>query len=172
MSEFKNTLLKSADGSVRMDNTQKASPWDKFLNTLDTNPKMPAEDVKTLFAKTLAKSSSDWKDSNGNTLLMHMASRGQIGIVKRLIHELYASVNATNNDGTTALHMAARSGFMDVCTELMDSHADPCKQDQNGSTPAMIAKDQGHTEIANFLSREETAKRLWKKCAQFFGFQK
>ena len=172
MSEFKNTLLKSANGEARLSEAPKPSSWNKFLNTLDANPKMPDDEVKTLFAQTLAKSSSDWKDSNDNTLLMHMASRGQTAIVKRLIHELYADVNVANKDGTTALHMAARGGFMNVCTELLDSHADPCKKDQNGSTPAMMAKDQGYTEVATLLSKKETEKRVWKAGFQSLGQQK
>ena len=158
---FTSTLLKSANGTARLQEESKKSPWDRFLNTLDSNPKMTDRDAMDLFAKTLSSATSDWKDANDNTLLMHMASRGQTGIVKRLIHELYANVNAANKDGASALHMAARAGFMDVCSELMNSHADPCKKDKNGSTPAMIAEDNGHTDIATFLKKEETAKNIW-----------
>jgi len=162
---FSNVLLKSADGEARLQADQKKSPWDKFLNTLDTNPKMPDRDVMDLFAKTLSTATSDWKDGNDNTLLMHMASRGKTAIVKRLIHELYASTNATNKEGATALHMAARGGYMDVCTELLDSHADPLKKDKNGSTPAMIAEDNGHGDIAKMLGNAAVSKRLYMACA-------
>jgi len=158
---FSNVLLNSADGQSRLQADQKKSPWDKFLNTLDANPKMTDREVMDMFAKTLSTSTSDWKDSNDNTLLMHMASRGKTGVVKRLIHELYANPNATNKEGATALHMAARGGFRDVCTELMDSHADPCKKDKNGSTPAMIAEDNGHGDIAKMLGDAEISKRLF-----------
>jgi len=158
---FQNTLIKLTDGKARLQGATVKSPWDKFLATLDSNPKMPDSEVKTLFAQTLSKSSSDWKDPNDNTLLMHMASRGQTGIVKRLIHEFYANVNATNKDGLTALHMAARSGSMETCVALTDAYADPCKKDRNGSTPAMIAKDQGHAAVADFLGNREVAKRVW-----------
>ena len=172
MSEFQNTFLKSVGGQARLQESSKVSPWGKFLATLDSNPKISETEAKDLFAKTLSQASSDWKDPNDNTLLMHMASRGQTGIVKRLIHELYADVNATNKGGMTALHMAARGGFMGVCTELLDSHADPCKKDQNGSTPAMIARDKGYTEVATLLSKKETEKRVWKAGFQSLGQQK
>ena len=161
MTAFSNMLLKSANGESRLQDKEDKSPWNKFLNTLDSNPKMTDGEAMELFAKTLSSARSDWKDSNDNTLLMHMASRGKTAIVKRLIHELYANVNAVNKDGTSALHMAARGGYKDVCTELLGSHADPCRKDQNGSTPAMIARDQGHSEIADILGREETGKRIW-----------
>ena len=163
---FSNVLLKSADGEARLTADQKKSPWNKFLNTLDANPKITDREVMDLFAKTLSTASSDWKDSNDNTLLMLMASRGKTGVVKRLIHELYANANATNKDGSTALHMAARGGFMDVCTELMNSHADPCKKDKNGSTPAMIARDQGYGDIADMLGKAETAKNIFLAAKQ------
>ena len=158
---FTNTLLRSAQGEARLQDSPKKSPWDRFLNTLDANPKMTDRDAMDLFAKILSSATSDWKDSNDNTLLMHMASRGRTAIAKRLIHELYANVNATNKEGASALHMAARAGFMDICAELMNSNADPCKKDKNGTTPAMMAKDNGHTDIAEFLGRKETAKRIW-----------
>ena len=157
---FSNMLFKSANGEARLKDAPKPSPWDKFLSTLDTH-KMSEGDAMQLFARTLAVAKSDWKDSNDNTLLMHMASRGQIAIVKRLIHELYANVNAANKDGSTALHMAARGGYMAVCTELTDSNADPCKKDSNGSTPAMVAKDKGYGDIAEYLGKKETAKNIW-----------
>ena len=167
---FSNVLLKSADGQARLQADQKKSPWDKFLNTLDTNPKMTDREVMDMFAKTLSTATSDWKDSNDNTLLMHMASRGKVGVVKRLIHELYANTNATNKEGATALHMAARGGFMDVCTELMNSNADPCKKDKNGSTPAMIAADNGHGDIAKTLGKAETSKRLFMSADKYRNY--
>ena len=172
MSGFNNILFEAAQGKARLKDSQQISPWNKFLGTLDSNPNISEDEVQTLFSKTLAQSSSDWKDSNDNTLLMHMASRGQNRIVKRLIHELYANVNAVNKDGTTALHMAARGGYMSVCSELLDSHADPCKKDQNGSTPAMIAQNYGHASVAEFLSKQETAKNLWLHGPNFFNRQK
>ncbi|MBR6412280.1 MAG: ankyrin repeat domain-containing protein [Alphaproteobacteria bacterium] len=158
---FSNTLSKSANGAARLKDTPDNSPWNGFLNTLDQNPKILDREAMDLFAKTLASAKSDWKDANDNTLLMHMASRGKTEIVKRLIHELYANVNAVNKGGSSALHLAARAGFKDVCTELTNSHADPCKKDVNGLTPAMVAREQGHTEIADMLGKEEMSKRIW-----------
>ena len=158
---FSSALSRSANGEVRLKDATENSPWNGFLNTLDRNPKISDREAMDLFAKTLSSARSDWKDSNDNTLLMHMASRGKTAIVKRLIHELYANVNAVNKDGTSALHMAARAGFKDVCTELTSSHADPTKKDQNGLTPAMIAREHGHTEIAEILGKEEMSKRIW-----------
>ena len=161
MTTFSNMLFGATKGEARLQDTPEKSPWDNFLNTLDSNPKITEREAMDLFAKTLSSAKSDWKDSNDNTLLMHMASRGQTAIVKRLIHELYANVNAVNKDGASALHLAARTGFKDGCTELLNSHADPCKKDQNGDTPATVAREQGHTEIAEVLGREETSKRIW-----------
>lgn len=167
MTEYGCSGILSQAGNNASHAQKQASPWDKFLVTLDTNPKMTPSEVMELFGKTLSHATSDWKDSNDNTLLMHMASRGQTAVAKRLIREFYVPVNATNKDGMTALHMAARGGFKDTCDMLLTSHADPCKKDRNGSTPAMIAKDQGHTGIADSLSKQETAKRLWSATAGF-----
>ena len=168
---FSSVLLKSANGEARLTESKK-SPWDKFLNTLDSNPKITDREAMDLFAKTLSSATSDWKDSNDNTLLMHMASRGKTGIVKRLIHELYANTNAANKDGTTALHMAARGGYMDVCTELLDSHADPLKKDKNGSTPSMIAEDNGHGDIAKMLGNAAKSKTIFMAGSHYRATQK
>ena len=140
--------------------TEAKSPWNAFLNTLDTKS-LSDREAMDLFAKTLASSRSDWKDSNDNTLLMHMASRGKTNIVKRLIHELYANVNATNKDGLTALHMAARNGQKEVCTELLDSHADVMKKTKEGATASMVADEDGHDRVATILKRSETAKGIF-----------
>ena len=163
-SSFSNILSQSAIGAVRKKSETQPSPWNRFLTTLDSKPNMPASEAMSLFAQTLAGARSDWKDSNDNTLLMHMASRGQTAIVKRLIHELYADVRAVNKDGLTALHMGAREGHMAVCQELNCSGANPAAKDKNGMTPADMATNRGHTDVADFLKQEETSKKIWILC--------
>lgn len=159
MTNLSNQLGESAQGTVRRQE-ELTSPWNKFLNTIDSQ-KMSESDKMQLFAKTLAVAKSDWKDSNGDTLLMHMSSRGEVAIMRRLIHELYADVNAVNNDKQSALHMAARGGFKEACSELLDANANPCQENADHLTPSRLAHEMGHKEVADFIGRAETSKRLW-----------
>lgn len=138
------------------------SPWNAFLNTLDSQPGLSNRETMDLFAKTLAVAPSTWRDSNDNTLLIHMASRNKTHIVKRLIHELYVPVNATNKDGMTALHMAAQNGAQETCSELLNSHADATLKNKNGDTAATIAQNAGHMDLFHTLKRAETFKRLFQ----------
>ena len=143
---FLNQLSGATAGKKQSQN----SPWNTFLGTLD-NYQLSDKDAMTLFARTLAVAKSDWKDSHGNTLLMHMAGRGRTAIVRRLIKELYANIYAVNEEGMSALHMAARAGYKDTCEELIKAGANPWVKNQNGDTPAMLAKYNKHDEISDFL---------------------
>ncbi|MDY6407567.1 MAG: ankyrin repeat domain-containing protein [Pseudomonadota bacterium] len=156
-------LSQASHGTTRPHTTNDKSPWASFLDTLDLNPKMTERETMDLFAKTLSSAKSDWKDSNDNTLLMHMASRGKTAIVKRLIHELYANVNATNKDGMTALHMAARGGFQDICSELLKNGSMflASKKNVNGDTAADLAQSHGYPDVAKALGIKATSSNLF-----------
>lgn len=155
MTDILKTLSQASQGEV------KTSPWYNFLNELDKNPKMLEHEAMERFAKTLSKASSDWKDSNDNTLLMHMAARGQLGIVKRLIHELYANPRAVNKDGESALHKGAREGYQAICEELINAGANISQQNVNKDTAATVARIAGHTEVADYLQKKETSKSIF-----------
>ncbi|OJJ81966.1 ankyrin repeat domain-containing protein [Aspergillus glaucus CBS 516.65] len=54
--------------------------------------------------------------------------------------------------GTTALHEAAAVGDVDVLEYLIQRGADLGLKDYYERTPAMVAREEGHQEAANFLN--------------------
>jgi ankyrin repeat protein len=68
-----------------------------------------------------------------------------------------ADVNATANDGATALMLAASSGEIESVRALLRSGADLSgRYAQNGKTALMLAKENNHAEILELLSREQS----------------
>ena len=55
--------------------------------------------------------------------------------------------------GATALMLAARGGFADVCAALLKAGADPSlRQQQQGDAPLHCAARQGHLEVGSFAT--------------------
>ena len=63
---------------------------------------------------------------------------GSVARVRELIDQ-GADVNVRNHKGQTALHCAAKAGFIDIATLLLDHGADIDAQDDNGETPLATA---------------------------------
>ena len=63
---------------------------------------------------------------------------GNVARVRELI-DRGADVNVRNHRGQTALHCAAKAGFIDIATLLLDHGADIDAQDDNGETPLATA---------------------------------
>lgn len=53
--------------------------------------------------------------------------------------------------GTTPLHDAARTGFLDTVRLLVQFLADPQARDNTDCRPVDVARDNGHTDVADFL---------------------
>lgn len=96
----------------------------------------------------LLKNSLEVTDKRGYTVLMESVCKTDFGhnrtdhytnvpITAALI-ENGANVNATANDGTTALHLAV-SGPEDSLKALIKAKANPNAQDNNGNTPLILA---------------------------------
>jgi hypothetical protein len=63
-----------------------------------------------------------------------------------------ANVNATADDGTTALMLAASSGNRDIVQELLSRQADvSARFAASGKTSKMLAREKGYTEIVELL---------------------
>ncbi len=140
-----------------------SSPWSMFFQTLDKNENMSSRETMDLFAKTILKADSSWKDTNGNTVLMLASSRGETAIAKRLIEEFYLPVNAANNDGLTALHMAARGGHEHLCEYLLDKGANPCAITKDKVSAADLAKVNNHPDLVKTLEKAAKEKIIRNK---------
>ncbi|KAK2817128.1 hypothetical protein Q5P01_025319 [Channa striata] len=53
--------------------------------------------------------------------------------------------------GSTPLHDAARSGFLDTVRLLVEYKADPRARDKRYSRPVDVARDAGHRHVVAFL---------------------
>ena len=61
--------------------------------------------------------------------------------------------------GWTAMHVAARSGRLDIVEALLNSGGDPFVKDLKGNTPADIATKEGHVQLVSLLKRAGHSRR-------------
>lgn len=90
-------------------------------------------------------------------LLCESALLSDIEVTKFLIEEKEIPANICDSDGRTALHFACLSGYSNPTKEyiqyLIDIGIDPAITDSFGKTAYDYAVEDGHTEIADLLSR-------------------
>jgi serine/threonine-protein phosphatase 6 regulatory ankyrin repeat subunit B len=90
----------------------------------------------------------------GNTPLLLAAQRGFTSLVRTLITERAADVNAKDEFGGTSLHFAAQNGFADIVRLIIDAEGGgesiiAC--DYAGNTPITIAVKNEHVQIVKEL---------------------
>ena len=87
--------------------------------------------------------------NRSQTPLHYAASLGNESVAKLLI-EHGAHVDASDADGSNALHMAAMNGHLNIVT-LLSNKIDVNKKDNNGVTPLHLAAIRGHINVARYL---------------------
>lgn len=96
-----------------------------------------------------------WRDpGSGNTGLTYATGSGTMAYdVAVLLLGAKADVNAQNNDGHTALHLAAR-GASESFVELLLAHgADITVRDNDGHTAGDLAFHKGHTWVLKLIEK-------------------
>lgn len=66
-----------------------------------------------------------------------------------------AEINATDKNGWTPLHCAARAGYLDVVKLLVESGASPKSETNLGSAPIWFAASEGHNDVLKYLMEKE-----------------
>ncbi|KAJ5689876.1 hypothetical protein N7462_004268 [Penicillium macrosclerotiorum] len=94
--------------------------------------------VRTLVAH---KCSARVKDVRGQLPLHRAAAVGSVPILKILLEEGKSPVNATDNDGLTALHHAISEGHGDAAILLLKSGAEAEKRDADGRLAIDLVPD-------------------------------
>lgn len=91
---------------------------------------------------------------NGNTALHKAVKNGQVTFVRDFLLPLCTAndINAVNNDGCTALRIAAKNGELDIFNLLLGHPGVKINiADNNGETPLHLAIKNWHNNIADVL---------------------
>jgi hypothetical protein len=87
------------------------------------------------------------------TPLMYAAEAGHIEVAEVLALAARDQVNAVNNNGLSALHLAAQRGNTQMCDRLVVWGADRRQTTNDGETASDIARRRGHTALAETLKQ-------------------
>ncbi|OQD68692.1 hypothetical protein PENDEC_c032G01666 [Penicillium decumbens] len=137
-------LRKGADVNVKSSSGQNALHFASSKANIST--------VRTLLAN---KCSARVKDVRGQLPLHRAAAVGSVPIIKVLLEEGKSPINATDNDGMTALHHAIAEGQGDAAIFLLKSGADAEKRDSDGRLAiALVPDDKVKQYILQTAERE------------------
>ena len=94
-------------------------------------------------------------DIYGWTPLLRAVDGDRVGVVRILLEDKSVQVNVGNEQGETALHLAAGVGAFEIARLLIAHGANVQAKDAAGRTPAMVAKAEGYASLAEFIERSE-----------------
>lgn len=97
------------------------------------------------------------QDTFGNTALHYATTEQSIGIVKRLVSAMQIpEIDARNEDGQTALHIAVWKKLYDIVEVLLKAGADVNRRNAcTGDTLLHIAVNNRDVKMVNILVKEE-----------------
>src|ERR1041384_756038 len=81
------------------------------------------------------------------------AKRGDVGAIKKLLKKDRQALDSIDDDGRTALHIAAEDGRKDVADLLLKSGASSTIRSMHGETALDLAVTAGGPEMAGGLLR-------------------
>lgn len=111
-----------------------------------------------LAARQLLASGADpnLRDVYGWTPLMRAVYEERTEVVQALMEQSDVDLDARNEQGATALHLAAVKGNESLARALLLAGASPVIQDRRGRTPAVTALAAGHEGVAELLEHPTT----------------
>lgn len=84
---------------------------------------------------------------------LHSAASARNLQAARLLLEHGAPVNARQQGGWVAIHSAAQNGDRAMVDLLLQHNADPRLANDEGKTPAAVAREKGHADLAVLLEK-------------------
>lgn len=82
---------------------------------------------------------------------MDAAKEGNLDLLKKALGRVRDGVNTRDDNGTTALHYAARDGHMKIVKYLLDNGADVTLIDNDDDTARDAADGSDHNDIVELL---------------------
>ncbi len=95
------------------------------------------------------------RDVLGWTPLMRAAGSADLTIVNSLILRSDLDLNARNQHGQNALHIAAITGATDIAAALLNRGIDAKVVDSDGNTPLAIAERKAHAQLVQLLKTHQ-----------------
>jgi len=132
-----------------------------------------AEDVRTIRRLYLQGVSVDQEDSNGRVALRTAAKAGHVNLVRQLLTDFGADVNAKNrHNNETALHYASKFNREETIKVLVEYGADNSMLSKNKLKASGILK-QKNPQLAKWLesvgSRSKTPRQTTYSADQFIS---
>jgi len=93
--------------------------------------------------------------------LMAAVRQRDLELVNKLLSE-GANVNDQDEQGWTALHWAAGSGYAAMVRLLLDHHADITARGRDNRTAGMVARAAARNDVVELLVQAEKAAGAWK----------
>ncbi|HWZ82379.1 MAG TPA: ankyrin repeat domain-containing protein [Terriglobales bacterium] len=87
---------------------------------------------------------------------LHSAASSRNLEAARLLLSHGAPINARQQGGWVPLHAAAQNGDRDMVALFLEHKADVVLANDNGKTAAMVAREEGHTQVADVLEHRTT----------------
>ena len=97
-----------------------------------------------------AQRTDDLAGRNGQPAILDASWRGQSQSVRQLIASA-ADLKVKDEDGNTALALAASGGHVPTLEILLEAGADPNSTNRAGETPLLLAAAAGHAATINLL---------------------
>jgi ankyrin repeat protein len=83
---------------------------------------------------------------------LHAALAGPNPEIARVLIAVGADVNAAQNSGSTPLHETAFNGNLALTQLLLEHGANPAAVNKEGRSAVDVARERGHTQLAELLS--------------------
>ncbi|OGT25732.1 MAG: hypothetical protein A3I77_03205 [Gammaproteobacteria bacterium RIFCSPLOWO2_02_FULL_42_14] len=92
----------------------------------------------------------------GGTLLIFAAHKKRVDVVKRLLQEKNILIDAQDNEGFSALMLAAYVGDLAIVNILLQAGADPILRSKTGVTALFFAAQNGFSPVVKRLLRHNS----------------
>jgi hypothetical protein len=102
----------------------------------------------------------DFKNIRSVTPLWIAAFHGHEAIVKLLVQNADVDVNSLSISGRSPLFWPSDSGNDAIVSILLDAGAKSDYRDENGESPASVAKKRGHTRILELLDCSDPSSHM------------